>query len=118
MDLPWQVEQQVTCPCYHGFNMLRISSEKELVESFRPMEREEVILPRDLAFPLIVRDYQAWSEPSGHRVFLVLAEPGRKQPMGIVFQRSQASSSETAAHPQMCDWCHSVRAGNGVSLLT
>jgi hypothetical protein len=94
--------------------MIRIHSEQELREAFRPLDREELALPQDLEFPFVVKDYFAWTEPSGFRIYLVLADRLKRLPMGIVFRRDQ-SGGDT---PRMCEWCHSVRGGNAVTLLT
>lgn len=94
--------------------MIRIASETELLDSFRSLDRDEVELSKDLSFPMLVKDYLTWSDPGGHRVYLVFTEPGRKTPLGIVFRRSSSGT----VPPQMCEWCHSVRGGDGVRLLT
>jgi hypothetical protein len=94
--------------------MIRIENEKQLLESFRPLERDEVILPFGIEFPLVVRDYHAWVEPSGHRVFLVFSDAPRRPPLGIVFRRDQGGAQAA----RMCEFCHSVRSGDGVTLLT
>ncbi len=94
--------------------MIRIFNEKELLDSFRPLDRDQVELPKDLKFPLGIQDYLAWVEPSGARVYLVLAEPENRHPLGVVFRRDQTSGPAA----MMCEWCHSVRAGDGVTLLT
>jgi hypothetical protein len=96
--------------------MIRIASEKDLFDSFRPLDQGEVALPENLDFPLDLKDYLAWTEPSGHRVFLLFTTPGRKAPLGIVFKRDSSAGSSMPA--SMCEWCHSVRAGDGVTLLT
>ena len=96
--------------------MIRIASEKELLESFRPLDREEVLeFPANLKFPFLLKDYLTWTEPSGHRIYLVFNEQDTRRPLGIVFKRGQGAGT---APPQMCEWCHSVRAGDGVGLLT
>jgi hypothetical protein len=94
--------------------MIRIASEAQLLESFRDLDRDEVEISKDLHFPMLVKDYLTWSDPGGHRVYLVFSEPGHKTPLGVVFRRS----SSGAVPPQMCEWCHSVRGGDGVMLLT
>lgn len=95
--------------------MIRISSENELRAAFRPIDAKELFLPGDLSYPIVLRDYMAWIEPSGHRVFLLFQDPNGLGARGIVFRRSHSSSSGTV---QMCQWCHSVRGGNSVRLLT
>src|SRR3712207_2313157 len=95
--------------------MIRIPSEKELLESFRLIDRDEVEVPKDLRFPIVVKDYLAWSEPSGYRTYLVFGDGERRQPLGIVFRRDQLAGG---ASPQMCEWCHCVRGSDGVSMLS
>ena len=95
--------------------MLRIASIEEMKQSFRPIDQDEVEFPSDLVFPLLIRDYLAWVEPSGHRTFLVFADPVAKKPRGIVFKRGPSFADAPAA---MCDWCHSVRGKGSVGLLT
>lgn len=98
--------------------MLRIKDENEFLECFRPMEREEVQIPSDMLFPLLIRDYVAWMEPSGHRTFLVFEELNRGQAKGIVFRRAQGAGAPGEIPASMCDFCHSVRGGGRVGLLT
>jgi len=98
--------------------MIRIASETELLDSFRTLDRDEVELPANFSFPMLVKDYLTWSDPGGHRVYLVFSEPGsdpkKRNSLGIVFRRSSSGT----VPPQMCEWCHSVRGGDGVMLLT
>jgi hypothetical protein len=95
--------------------MIRIATSQDLLDSFRPLDRKEPFdLPEDLKFPLLVRGYHAWTEPSGARTFLVFEEPGARFPLGIVFRRDQSAG----VGPRMCEWCHSVRSGSEVGLLT
>ena len=95
--------------------MIRIQSEAELLEAFRPFERGEVEIPGELSFPLGVQRYMSWVEGAGHRVFLVYEDPQSRKAYGIVFKRDQTPGGAPA---NMCDWCHCVRPGNGVGLLT
>jgi FBP C-terminal treble-clef zinc-finger len=95
--------------------MLRIGTEEEMKEAFRPIDQDEVQFPSDMLFPLLVRDYLSWVEPSGHRAYLVFADPAKGAPRGIVFKRNHTSAD---APPAMCDWCHSVRGKGAVGLLT
>lgn len=94
--------------------MIRITSENELLDAFRPFERAEVELPRDLGFPMGIKDYLAWTEGAGVRVYLVFEEPSTGKALGVVFRGDQPGGDSTS----MCEWCHSVRAGDGVKLLT
>jgi hypothetical protein len=95
--------------------MIRISNEQQLLSAFRDSDRGEVYIPADFAFPFTLKDYVAWVEPSGHRVYLVFQEVQSGHPMGVVFQRTRGAADTPAS---MCQWCHSVRPGTAVGLLT
>src|SRR5947209_136067 len=92
--------------------MFKITDEKELIGSFRASEQEEVILPPEIRFPILVKDYLSWLEPSGNRVYLVFRDGESR--LGIVFRRDQGAGTSAV----MCEWCHSVRGGDSVGLLT
>jgi hypothetical protein len=74
-----------------------------------------VQIPSDFKFPLAVKNFTRWVEPSGHRLYLIYEHASQGTPVGIVFQRTHGSAD---AAPAMCQWCNSVRGGSGVSLLT
>jgi hypothetical protein len=59
--------------------MFRIETEKELLSAFRSRDRKFVELPKGTRLPLFVRDYLAWVDPYGVRVFLVFTAPGSKR---------------------------------------
>lgn len=92
--------------------MNRISSEQELLECFRLLDRDEVEIPRSIQFPLNVKDYFSWIEPSGARAYLLFPDGEQEQLKGIVFRRGPVGTP-----PVMCEWCHSVGAGE-IGLLT
>lgn len=93
--------------------MFKINSEKELLESFRSIDRDQVRLPSDMNFPLLVKNYHSWLEPSGHRAYLVFEDPQSHKPLGVTFRRTMSEHV-----PVMCDWCHSIRGRGGVSMMT
>lgn len=93
--------------------MITISSETELLESFRHLDRDEVTLPPNIRFPLELSDTFSWVEPSGARVYLLYNDGRGKLPKGIVFRRGPAGRA-----PVMCQWCHAVEGGEGIGLLT
>jgi hypothetical protein len=95
--------------------MFRIETESDLLKAFRPRDRKHVEPPGETRFPLFVRDYFAWVDPYGVRVFLVFTAPGAKRPTGIAFRRDQ--QGDPALSPLMCDWCHSPSSSE-VGLLT
>jgi hypothetical protein len=95
--------------------MLRVSSHQDLLDTFRALDRAEVQIPSSFKFPLAVRDYLTWIEPSGHRIYLVFEDEVTHRPLGVVFQRTHGHADTPAS---MCHWCHAVRSGDGVGLLT
>src|SRR4051794_21679691 len=90
-------------------SMKRFTSQNELLDCFRPFERQEVELPPDLRFPLGITDYLAWAQPAGCRMYLVFEEPLTGKSLGVVFRCDQPGGEAGAG---MCEWCHSVRAGD------
>src|SRR6185437_16876833 len=54
-------------------------------------------------------------DPSSHRAYLVVDAPAVSRTIGIAFRRTLGASD---AAPAMCQWCHTVRGGGGVSLMT
>ncbi len=93
--------------------MFQIGTEAELIHAFRPRDQHALALPAQLPFPLVVRGYFAWVEPTGVRTFVVFQDPTSKRPLGIAFRRDQ---DQTGGSSQLCDWCHSV--GEDIGLLT
>lgn len=93
--------------------MFKLDSGQALLAAFRPKDRKLVELSPDVSFPLIVRDYFAWTHPAGGRVFLVFAVPGGV-PTGIAFNTNGAGPPV----PHLCDWCHCGSLGAPVGMLT
>ncbi len=96
--------------------MFRIETEKELLNAFRSRDRKHVELPKGTRLPLFVRDYLAWVDPYGVRVFLVFTAPGSKRPTGIAFRRDQQGDKTLAL--RVCDWCRASGSADQIGLLT
>ncbi|MCI0572128.1 MAG: FBP domain-containing protein [Myxococcaceae bacterium] len=96
--------------------MFRLETEEALLNAFRPRDRKHVERPKDLHFPLFVRDYLAWVDPTGTRAYLVFTEPHSHRPMGIAFRRDQQGSATPVS--RMCDWCHAYGSAQEIGLLT
>lgn len=94
--------------------MFKLDSEEALLATFRPRDRKSVELSPDVALPVLVRDYLAWSHPAGGRVYLVFSVPGGA-PTGIVFDTHGGGGPSV---PHMCEWCHSSGMGTQIGLLT
>lgn len=92
--------------------MQRELSKSELISCFRPRDRDDVLLPPDLPFPLAFDTLFTWH--SGARAYLVLADRADRPPLGIVFYRDASGP----AVPAMCDWCHTTRGRGDVTLLS
>lgn len=95
--------------------MIRIQSEKQLIDAFREIDQFEVQIPREMTFPFLLRDYLAWTESSGHRTYLLFNDEESKNLLGVVFKRTQEPAD---APVKMCEWCHSVRGGGRVGMLS
>src|SRR5690606_16164326 len=94
--------------------MFRIDSEKELRECFREIDRDAIELTAEMIFPVYVRDYLAWVEPSGARTYLIYEEPTSGKRLGIAFKRNPGRASPT----NFCQWCHSMGASSEIGLLS
>jgi hypothetical protein len=95
--------------------VFRFETDRALIQSFRPRDRRVIEMPAGITFPLFVRDYLAWTETSGARVYLIFAAPGSRKPIGIIFRRDSQGGDATSS---ICDWCHSYGSSNEVCLLT
>lgn len=94
--------------------MFKLETEEALLAAFRHRDRKLVRLAPEVRFPLFVRDYVAWTQPSGGRVFLVFAVKGGL-PTGVAFDTQDGSGPSV---PHMCDWCHCGGMGTQVGLIT
>ena len=95
--------------------MFRFETDRALIESFRPRDRRVIEMPEGIRFPLFVRDYLAWTETSGARVYLIFSAPGSRKPIGLIFRRDSMGGEPTSS---MCEWCHSSGSSHEVGLLT
>jgi hypothetical protein len=95
--------------------VFRLETDRTLIEAFRSRDRRVIEMPTGITFPLFVRDYLAWTETSGARVYLVFAAPGSRKPIGIIFRRD---TQDTGPRSRMCEWCHTYGSGREVGLLT
>ncbi|MBU8898798.1 hypothetical protein DRW03_11235 [Corallococcus sp. H22C18031201] len=94
--------------------MFRLETDRALIQAFRPRDRRVIEMPKGVSFPYFVRDYLAWTETSGARVYLVFAASGSVRPIGIIFRRDSLGGERMAS---MCEWCHTYGASE-VGLLT
>ena len=94
--------------------MFIIDSEQSLIAAFRPRDRQQLELPK-VSYPLFVRDYLAWPDGAGARVYLLFSVT-KGAPTGIAFRRDQQGGE--AGVSRMCEWCHSHGAADRIGLLT
>ncbi len=91
--------------------MFKLANDRALLRTFRPLDRKQVEITREVSLPLRVTDYLTWNH--GRRVFLVFAAASG-EPKGIVLQ----ADSGGPLVPHMCEWCHAVAPGTRVGMLT
>lgn len=96
-------------------HIFAISSEKELNDSFRPKDQKKLILPEKIQFPLNVRSYYTWKEPSGTYTYLVFKMPTWDIPRGVVFKRTPPGAEPVGG---MCNWCHAYGTSEEIGLLS
>jgi hypothetical protein len=92
---------------------MMLTSEPELLRCFREIDRDDVELPPDLAFPLAIHDVLAWAV--GPRAYLLFRDRPERAPRGIVFHRNPGALPDVVA---MCEWCHAVRGRGAVKLMS
>lgn len=95
--------------------MFRFENDRALIESFRSRDRRVIEMPEGITFPHFVRDYLAWTETSGARVYLIFSAPGSRKPIGLIFRREPPGGEPTY---RMCEWCHSYGSSHEVGMLT
>lgn len=96
----------------HSFS---IESEKELVDSFRLRDQKKLVLPVGLKFPLNIRSYFTWKEPSGVYTYLVAKMPNWDMARGVAFKRTASSGEPTGG---LCNWCHAYGTSEEIGLLS
>jgi hypothetical protein len=95
--------------------VFRFETDRALIESFRSRDRRVIEMPAGITFPYFVRDYLAWTETSGARVYLIFSAPSSRKTIGIIFRRDSVGGGHTA---NMCEWCHSYGSSSEVGMLT
>lgn len=96
-------------------NYFAISSEEELIQSFRLRDQKKLILPENFQFPLKVRSYLTWKEPSGTYTYLVFKMPNWDSPRGVAFKRASAMSENAGG---LCNWCHAYGGSEEIGMLS
>ena len=96
-------------------NIFSINSEQDLVESFRLRDQKKLLLPDNLEFPMNVRSYLTWKEPSGVYTYLVFKMPNWDLPRGVAFKRTVATGEQTGG---LCNWCHAYGASDEIGMLS
>lgn len=96
-------------------NYFTVSSEEEMIQSFRLRDQKKLILPEKLKFPLNVRSYFTWKEPSGVYTYLVFKMPNWDLPRGVVFKRTAHSGEAVGG---LCNWCHAYGSSEDINFLS
>ncbi|MBC7742516.1 MAG: FBP domain-containing protein [Bdellovibrionaceae bacterium] len=92
-----------------------IASEKDLIDAFRLRDQKKLLLPAGLMFPLRIRSYFTWSEPSGVYTYLVYKNPNWDLPRAVAFKRFDRTGESTG---RLCGWCHAYGSSDEVGMLS
>lgn len=95
--------------------LFSIASEEELIKSFRPRDQKKLLLPEKMKFPLNVRSYFTWRDPSGVYTYLVCKMPNWDMPRGVAFKKTSPSGDPVGG---LCNWCHSYGTSDEIGLLS
>lgn len=96
-------------------NIFSVNSEEELINSFRLRDQKKLILPEKLKFPLSIRSYFTWKEPSGVYTYLIFKMPNWDLPRGVTFKRSHPSGEPTGG---LCNWCHAYGPSDEIGMMS
>ena len=96
-------------------NFFSVETEQDLIRAFRNGDQKKLILPDNLKFPLNVRSYFSWKEPSGVYTYLVFKMPNWDLPRGVVFKRTVATGESVGG---LCSWCHSYGGSEDIGFLS
>lgn len=96
-------------------NIFTIESEKEFVQAFRLRDQKKLLSPEGLPFPLRIRSYLTWQEPSGVYTYLVFKMPNWDLPRGVVFKRMSPSGDPIGG---LCNWCHAYGPSDEIGMLS
>ena len=97
-------------------NTFSINSEEELIQTFRLRDQKKLLLPDNLPFPLKIRSYFTWKEPSGVYTYLVFKMPNWDLPRGVAFKRTPNAAGEPVGG--LCGWCHAYGSSEDIALLS
>lgn len=96
-------------------NLFTINSEQELILSFRNRDQKKLVLPEKLKFPLNVRSYFTWKEPSGVYTYLVMRLPNWDAPRGVAFKRTPSTGEPVGG---LCSWCNAYGSSEDIGMMS
>lgn len=96
-------------------NIFTIGSEQELAEAFRERDQAKLLVPAGLEYPINIRSYFTWKEPSGVYTYLIYKMPNWDMPKGVAFKRTAPSGEQTGG---LCNWCHAYGPSDEIGLLS
>lgn len=96
-------------------NVFSIDSEAGLIQSFRLKDQKKLILPDNLKFPMNIRSYFTWKEPSGVYTYLIFKAPNWDMPRGVAFKRTAATGEPVGG---LCNWCHAYGGSDEIGFMS
>lgn len=96
-------------------HIFSINNAEELIQMFRLRDQKKLVLPDGLPFPLNIRSYFAWKEPSGVYRYLVIKMPNWDMPRGVAFKRTSATGEAMGG---LCNWCHAYGSSEEIGMLS
>lgn len=92
-----------------------ISSEQELINTFRLRDQKKLVLPEKMKYPFNVRSYFTWKEPSGVYTYLVFKLPNWDMPQGVAFKRTPSTGEPVGG---LCSWCNAYGTSDDIGMLS
>ena len=92
-----------------------LASKEDLIRAFRLKDQAKLILPDNFRFPMNVRSYLTWKEPSGVYTYLVFQTPSWDLPRGVAFKKTSTGGEPIGG---LCSWCHAYGTSEDIGLMS
>lgn len=96
-------------------NYFSISTEEELINSFRQRDQKKLVLPQRLTYPFNVRSYFTWQESNGVYTYLVFKMPNWDMPRSVAFKKLAPSAEPKGG---LCGWCNAYGSSEDIGMMS
>ena len=105
----------LTTPTFQTENYFSIENETDFTNCFRLKDQKKLVLPSKLKFPMKIRSYFTWQEPSGVYTYLIYKNPSWDMPRGMALKRVHHNGEPVGG---LCGWCNSYGSSEEIGTLS